>query len=237
MSDPPPTILHASRLSSEPSARAWLPCRYRLCPASEPLTEACFQKSPLEFAHPDYHTILLKDHSTRINATLVREGGGQGWMVNPIPSYASDYVACDYVVPGFPDLVADKDHCDWKCPGCGPPTYAADGACPCKCAEKYPGTPNYVGADPQLMPNPLPGFDHSYRDYAIEDELKVPADIPAGEYVLGYRWDCEQTTCAPRSASLGLYTLPPCLPPLCLTLSLSRDRSQVWSSCADITIA
>ena len=40
---------------------------------------------------------------------------------------------------------------------------------------------------------------------ALEDGLKVPADIPAGDYVLSYRWDCEMT-------------------------------SQIWQSCADITI-
>ena len=40
---------------------------------------------------------------------------------------------------------------------------------------------------------------------ALEDGLKVPANIAAGEYVLSYRWGCEMT-------------------------------SQIWQSCADITI-
>ena len=44
--------------------------------------------------------------------------------------------------------------------------------------------------------------DHSF---AIENTLNVPADIPAGDYVLGWRWDAEAT-------------------------------SQIWSTCADITI-
>ena len=35
--------------------------------------------------------------------------------------------------------------------------------------------------------------------------LRVPAELPAGEYVLGWRWDCEMS-------------------------------SQVWASCADITL-
>ena len=98
-------------------------------------------------------------------------------------------------------------HCNWTCAACGPPLYAADGACPCKCHERYPGIPEYVGADPTLFPEPLPGFssDVAYRTYAVEDTLVVPDDIPPGDYVLGWRWDCEMT-------------------------------SQVWSSCADITI-
>ena len=42
------------------------------------------------------------------------------------------------------------------------------------------------------------------RRIAIQDLLKVP-QVPAGEYVVGFRWDCETS-------------------------------SQVWSTCADITI-
>ena len=40
----------------------------------------------------------------------------------------------------------------------------------------------------------------------IVDEVLIPADLPAGDYVLGWRWDCEES-------------------------------SQVWSNCADVTIA
>ena len=39
----------------------------------------------------------------------------------------------------------------------------------------------------------------------LVDHVVIPAGLPAGEYVLGWRWDCEETT-------------------------------QVWASCADITI-
>ena len=35
--------------------------------------------------------------------------------------------------------------------------------------------------------------------------VQLPKDLPAGEYVLGFRWDCEAT-------------------------------SQVWASCADVTL-
>ena len=40
----------------------------------------------------------------------------------------------------------------------------------------------------------------------IIDWLRVPAETPAGDYVLGWRWDGEQS-------------------------------SQIWSACADVTIA
>ena len=30
-------------------------------------------------------------------------------------------------------------------------------------------------------------------NFAIYDTVRVPADLAPGEYVLGFRWDCEQT--------------------------------------------
>ena len=61
-------------------------------------------------------------------------------------------------------------------------------------------------ADPSIFPDPLGGADN-FHAFAVEDELRVPPEeeLPAGDYVLGWRWDAEMT-------------------------------SQVWSSCADITI-
>lgn len=158
--------------------------QYRLCPASEPLTEACFQANPLQFATPAKHTLRFADPSKDmvIPATVVTAGGGIGWMRYPIPPH---FKVCDYVTqPG--------EHCSWKCPGCGPPKYAADSACPAPCPEHYPGTPADVSAVPSIFPDPAPGID--YHSYAIEDTVHVPANIPAGEYVVGWRWDAEQTT-------------------------------------------
>ena len=180
--------------------------QYRLCPANEELTEACFQKMPLKFATPLKHTVRFANRSVDINATLVPDSitGTGDWMLNPIPSRQSDYVSCDRVMP-------KGEHCPWQhCPGCGAPTWAADSACPCKCAENYPQYfPSgfaYVAADKDAFPSPFPNFENEYHTYAIEDHLTVPTDIAPGDYVLGWRWDAEQTT-------------------------------QVWSTCADITIA
>ena len=36
----------------------------------------------------------------------------------------------------------------------------------------------------------------------IVDVLKVPADLPAGKYVLGWRYDCEATAQVGRSEEL-----------------------------------
>eukprot|EP00440_Ansanella_granifera_P001336 gb/GFBE01001438.1/.p1 GENE.gb/GFBE01001438.1/~~gb/GFBE01001438.1/.p1 ORF type:complete len:387 (+),score=62.44 gb/GFBE01001438.1/:1-1161(+) len=161
--------------------------QFRLCPAQAPLTEECFQKMPLEFGS-DKHFIRFKDPSKdfEIDATVVKEGGGLGWMRYPVPEPTD--LNCDYNVT----KVNASAHCPWKCPGCGAPTYAADAACPTVCSEQFPGTPDNAGADPKIFPWPVPG--HGYHDFAIEDTVKVPSDIPAGEYVLGWRWDCEMTS-------------------------------------------
>ena len=67
-----------------------------------------------------------------------------------------------------------------------------------------PGLPPHdYGSDPHVFPHPIPGAE--FHEFSIEDELRVPSDLPPGEYVLGWRWDCEMS-------------------------------SQVWNSCADISI-
>ena len=57
-------------------------------------------------------------------------------------------------------------------------------------------------------PEPLPGLhgfgyhnstnctDNScdkFHDYSIVDNVVIPTTIPAGNYLLSWRWDCEQT--------------------------------------------
>jgi len=172
---------------------------YRLCPADQPLTEACFQKTSLKWATAS-HVLRFANASQdmEINATDVKRGGGIGWRLNPFPNVRKD--PCDYNVtakdgPGH--------HCAWThCPGCGAPHYAADESCPDVCSKHYPGTPD--GRTPVLpFPDPVGGIDT--HKFSIEDTVIVPEEIPAGKYVLAWRWDCEHS-------------------------------SQVWGTCADITI-
>lgn len=172
--------------------------QYRLCPVGEELTEACFQKMPLAFA-TETHMLRFANASEdhEIKAMDVKEGGGVGWRLIPMPNVRHE--PCDV------NMTALGKHCQFSCPGCGPPEYAFDESCPSVCAEYYPNTPDYRHKEPvSPFPNPVAGKGQT--SFAVEDTLTVPADIPAGEYVLGWRWDCEQT-------------------------------SQIWNSCADISIA
>ena len=48
-------------------------------------------------------------------------------------------------------------------------------------------------ANGQYGSNPGPCAGNWPTTVTIWDELEVPNDIAAGEYVLGWRWDCELT--------------------------------------------
>ena len=74
--------------------------QYRLCPAGpKEVTEACFQENPLEFAHPEKQMLRFANASLDrwIDATMVTEGAGIGWMRNPKP--VSPPTACRSVGP------------------------------------------------------------------------------------------------------------------------------------------
>jgi hypothetical protein len=107
-----------------------------------------------------------------INATIVKSGGGKGWMKWPFPNYNEGQ--CDYVLPS-------GQHCKAGCAGCGAPLYAADKACPCDCDKQYKGLPA-GNADPKKFPSQVPHPTDTH-ELAIEDALKIPTDIPAGDYV------------------------------------------------------
>ena len=173
-----------------PGAAAATALRYEYCGArligsgASP-NQACFAAHPLEFAHPERQMLRFANasHDRWINATMVTEGGGVGWMRNPKPP---TFTTCDWVIPrAAPGHV--QEHCNFHCPGCGAPNYPDDAACPLKsCPEKYPGTPPDVGNDPRVFPDLTGGAN--YRSFVVEDTLKVPTNISAGEWVVGWRW-------------------------------------------------
>lgn len=137
--------------------------QYRLCPASEPLTEECFQRMPLPFAGTMQTLLLGNGTSIEIAATFVSVGTtpeGSTWAMNPVP-------ACGDAIPG---------------------TYGK----PCK----FPQFPPPPGCDGTCWGNSDETFRSGHRHAvlpAIVDRLKLPSLLAPGDYVLGWRWDCEQT--------------------------------------------
>jgi hypothetical protein len=81
----PRALPQPSRAVAQPRARLALAS---LCPAHEPLTEACFQRAPLKFASRT-HSLEMADGTTAtINGSYVSEGTrprGSEWAMNPLP--------------------------------------------------------------------------------------------------------------------------------------------------------
>jgi len=147
----------------------------RLCPRSSNLTEDCFQRHHLSFEGDHSWIQFGNDPSnrTKIRANRTTVGtnpSGSQWTKVPIPSCGGRYgggLGCDAgcAIPQFPSPVPGL----W---GNGP----SNGCAGCD-----------VNAPPHSQEVCLKSMS-----YQIVDKVKVP-DLPAGDYVLSFRWDCEQT--------------------------------------------
>jgi len=164
--------------------------QYRLCPASEELSEECFQRHPLDFV-PEKSGFLFEDGSWElIEPVLVSDGvlpEGSTWARIPIaPTKLGPYCK-----PGPDD---DPD---------APKSCAAENnpSTPCGCTP-CPQTP---GSDCSRCDNcyeqtSFPPYMHNGEEVkgvgpivGIMDAVKVPAHLTPGKYVLGWRYECEAT--------------------------------------------
>jgi len=192
---------------------------YRLCPAGEPLTEACFQRHPLEFDRsPGAQRLLFPNGSqlpvpAPVFVTFGTSPHGSMWSRLPLPGSGYGHrCACDLTDDEHGDRPQDYD-CGCKKGeergSCTSPGNCSSGAClPC---------PETAGSDCSRCDNPP---NHTWGAYSfpppcgkecmqaqpgVVDKVLVPTELPAGKYVLGWRWDCDAS-------------------------------AQVWSSCADIEL-
>ena len=140
---------------------------YRLCPADEALTEACFQKRVLKFVGDMQKLRWMDGREVPIKARRTAEGTtpvGSQWTRNPSPSCGSLGVGALAKMP------------------CGPPQFTPPSGCDDTCW-------GYQNHSPLKMP---PG-SKTIEIPAIVDTVRVPADLKPGRWVVGWRWDCEQT--------------------------------------------
>jgi hypothetical protein len=151
---------------------------YRLCPKSSELTEACFQSGHLEFASAQTW-IQYGDNTTNrtaIPATRVSEGtfpAGSVWTKNPIP-------ACGQYNGGVGD-----GSCEFPAQF-DPPLPYLYGYGSATCFTGSAGHGGHCTAEQRQY------FEDHFR-FNIIDQVIVPKDLSVGEYVLSFRWDCEQT--------------------------------------------
>ena len=145
---------------------------YRLCPKpkhASQITEECFQRTPLRFVGDTQWLQYGGDEANRTEIPAVRVSAGTApegsqWTRNPLP-------ACG-TFDGGGEL-------QQVCLGSQFPPPA-------------PGASGFYG----LTPNDVAAGTTSNRrltQWSVVDRVRVPADIEAGEYVLSFRMDCEQT--------------------------------------------
>jgi len=155
---------------------------YRLCPKLDQLSEECFQRLPLKFVG-DLSWIQFggdEANRTAIRATRTSDGtnpAGSQWTKNPIPACGgaaggSDSYGCGKKPQFDPPLQ------DWIF---GHPTYAPH-------RGLYGFGPGAYARNTAMQKFWLERFN-----FNVIDQVQIPADLPVGEYVLGYRWDCEET--------------------------------------------
>mmetsp|Transcript_30720 Transcript_30720/g.64674 ORF Transcript_30720/g.64674 Transcript_30720/m.64674 type:complete len:352 (+) Transcript_30720:2-1057(+) len=161
------------------------------------VTEACFQQTPLEFASRT-HTLTLGNGSIiKAPATLVAVGTkpeGSTWAMNPIPACMHKISTKSSTYPESMGYVPDGGaHSSAAELATYLPTNerrGPDGGADGFCAEPQFEPPKgcdetcWGSTDNHTVGKVLP---------TITDALRVPNDLPAGQYILGWRWDCEET--------------------------------------------
>ena len=160
---------------------------YRLCPADDALTEACFQRHPLDFVRGQQQLLFANGTARAIGGTYVTQGtfpAGSSWARSPIPPRClSDdcYTGRPCVpCPGTPG--SDCTSCDnTPEPSFEPP--CDEGDMPGLCSGNQGGPANVTSA------HYYPGIS----PVSVIDTLAIPAALPPGKYVLGWRLDCEAT--------------------------------------------
>ena len=167
---------------------------YRLCPGTEPLTEECFKKHPLDFDQTKQAILFQNGTRFPIKGTFVNEGtepAGSTWAMLPIPENGLG----PRCLPGPDDTPSTPHGCEpWEGRESGHynPKYK-NGHVPGPCVP-CPETP---GSDCSRCDNggadaKSPAFPPPYNGVAgapvegVLDVLKIPSDLQPGEYVLGW---------------------------------------------------
>lgn len=168
---------------------------YRLCPASEPLTEECFRKIHLNFT--GMPSLRWNDGKELFYKGMYLTKGtsppGSMWARNQIPRI---------------DDSGDDSGEPWD-----RRKLCQDGAVGKACRAFEPiceeASPPWHKIEPGARHSDVEGFcSGDWTGGMLVDRLQIPEWLPAGEYVLGWRWDCEETAqvwtnCADVSVQVG----------------------------------
>lgn len=168
---------------------------YRLCKKSDGVSEECFQRTPLRFEGETSY--IIDNQGNIINSfpmTKVTQGttpSGSEWARDPIPGckvcddaiaecgQPLDPVPLNETGGGYSDPWNAQVTCYGMC--CGAGSSKAHGACP-DGTEFYPAVSGHSG------------FGKDVPDWSIMDRVVIPEDLEEGDYLISWRWDCEEST-------------------------------------------
>eukprot|EP00038_Savillea_parva_P019989 m.30091 g.30091 ORF g.30091 m.30091 type:complete len:368 (-) comp4663_c0_seq1:2658-3761(-) len=139
--------------------------QYRLCPSTSKLTEDCMKANPLPFAGVQ---MLQYANGTR----------------QTIPSI--------YVFPNGTGISSSVERPIPTAPGAWARNPIPDDT---QFGSTSKGKTEFPPPCNDNTAPPTRGLCSGERPFqlAIVDRVTIPADTPAGDYVLGFRWDCEET--------------------------------------------
>jgi len=190
---------------------------WRLCPADGEVSEECFQQHVLEFAgDTQYIQYDNKSYQYEKMVKLPRfpiplhktskgtHPKGSQWARVPIPACR----LCDQSVCGKGLMPNLTDSFELPLSGLYPNGSRAFGGLKWfeqqMCAQSCSGL-NITACPPGMTQFPEPangisGYTGTYPPvgdtglpYSIVDKMKVPEKLPAGAYLLSWRWDAEQS--------------------------------------------
>lgn len=186
--------------------------QYRLCKTPDnfsDISEKCFQQTPLDFVQ-DQQAILYPNGTQQLLSASQRtfvsgdmvSPAGSTWSMMPMPPT----LLGPCCIPGVNETNTTLHHCisGESCRAAQSGPGAVQGPCsPCpqtagsdcsRCDQVYEVLPGRYKNAPQF-PVPFPGSYSGvdWGGYNVADVVKIPANIPPGDYILGFRYDCEAT--------------------------------------------
>ncbi|CAE7916846.1 unnamed protein product, partial [Symbiodinium sp. KB8] len=186
---------------------------YRLCPKNSNITEECFQKHVLQFAGDkqwiQYGNVtqmgeLIGPELPRLELPrqVIKEGthpAGSEWARNPIPSCEmfsqarceglprAAFISCAQAASGYDVVQCPPGMLQFKEPFAG-----FSGHVPfwrSTLGQDVPQWSTTVSSNNAGSPPVSRGFP-----FSIVDLVHVPENLEAGDYLLSWRWDCEQSS-------------------------------------------
>jgi hypothetical protein len=165
---------------------------YRLCKSDTAnITEECFSQTPLTFGKQSW--ILYSNGSKSmpfrtVTTTVGTFPAGSEWARSPVPGCndCDPYQKCGTPIdpiPGNPkdNPWEDQVFCYAMCDGAS--SSKTLGHCPDPSKTQYP----------EVVPT-ISGYGKYSWPWSIQDTVRVPSDLASGEYLLSWRWDCEEST-------------------------------------------